>query len=64
MIFSCKDCQQRHPGCHSKCETYKKEKAEHEAQLEAARRERNVKQGLYEQRTAAISKASKRMKRN
>lgn len=24
---SCRDCQMRHVGCHSKCEKYKEEKA-------------------------------------
>lgn len=25
--FTCKDCDDREPGCHSKCEKYKKEKS-------------------------------------
>ena len=29
--FSCKDCPDRHPGCHAACEKYKAEKAAHEA---------------------------------
>lgn len=29
-IFSCKNCQDRYPGCHSHCEKYQKEKAEHD----------------------------------
>lgn len=28
--FSCKDCKKRYSGCHSKCDTYKKELAEYE----------------------------------
>lgn len=27
MIFSCKGCGNRYPGCHDKCEKYKAEKA-------------------------------------
>lgn len=42
MIYSCKDCQQRYPGCHGKCETYKKEKAAHEEQRAAQKREREI----------------------
>ena len=26
--FTCNDCTNRHPGCHDKCEKYKREKAE------------------------------------
>ena len=26
--FTCKDCPNRYPGCHDKCEKYQKEKAE------------------------------------
>lgn len=27
-IKSCKDCEDRYPGCHSTCKTYKREKYE------------------------------------
>lgn len=30
IIVSCKDCSDRYPGCHGKCETYKRERAEHD----------------------------------
>lgn len=30
VIFSCKDCNERHVGCHSTCEKYIAEKAESE----------------------------------
>lgn len=63
MIYSCKDCQQRYPGCHGKCETYKKEKAAHEEQREAQKREREIRQGLYMQRSSAVTRATKRRKR-
>lgn len=26
-VFTCKDCPDRYPGCHDKCEKYQKEKA-------------------------------------
>lgn len=29
-LFTCKDCPNRYPGCHDKCEKYKTEKAEYE----------------------------------
>lgn len=38
--FSCKDCTERHVGCHTTCEKYKAEKAEHEAKHEAEYKER------------------------
>lgn len=28
--FTCKDCPDRYPGCHGKCEKYQKEKSEYE----------------------------------
>ena len=30
MIYACKDCQDRHEGCHSTCERYQRDKAIHE----------------------------------
>lgn len=27
MRFNCKDCANRHIGCHERCESYKKDKA-------------------------------------
>ena len=29
-IFRCKDCNERHPGCHGHCEKYIEDKAAHE----------------------------------
>ena len=31
MKYPCKDCQERHEGCHSKCEKYAEDKKEWEA---------------------------------
>lgn len=30
VFKSCYHCEERHPGCHDKCNRYLKEKAEHE----------------------------------
>ena len=30
VFKSCKGCEERHPGCHGKCEKYQSERAEHE----------------------------------
>jgi hypothetical protein len=35
MKFTCKDCPNRYPGCHDKCEKYQREKAEWEAEKKA-----------------------------
>lgn len=63
MIYSCKGCQQRYPGCHSKCETYKIEKAAHDEQKKALKRESEIRQGLYAQRSYAVTRATNRRKR-
>lgn len=31
MIYSCKGCEKRYPGCHGKCEAYLADKAKHDA---------------------------------
>lgn len=38
----CKDCQKRYPGCHDKCERYKKALAEHHAQKNRGQEARTV----------------------
>ena len=41
-IKCCKDCDDRHPNCHSTCERYLAEKKEHERQREVAQKQRNI----------------------
>ena len=56
---SCKDCADRHPGCHGHCERYLKEKAEHD--------ELNRKRQLSLEYTAYIcrmGRKAQKMKRN
>ena len=36
MVFSCKDCGNRFPGCHGSCETYKAERAEYKMEIAEA----------------------------
>lgn len=38
--MSCKDCNKRHPGCHSTCEDYKNYRKEHEREKEIRRKNR------------------------
>ena len=42
MIFSCKGCQDRYPGCHSKCAKYIEEKAEYEKQKAALKSDKEA----------------------
>lgn len=39
VIKSCKDCTDRYPGCHGKCERYQAERAEYD-RLKAAEKAR------------------------
>ena len=59
MSFTCKDCENREPGCHAKCEKYKREKAKHDERKLAERKKKEIEIGLYKQRTAAVNKAER-----
>lgn len=60
-IFSCRYCTapKRHPGCHSTCPEYLKDKAEHERRKEQLDKERAVQNAIYEQRSIHVRKALK-----
>ena len=59
MIYSCKDCCNRFPGCHGSCETYKAERAEYDKEKAKIEFEKKIDAGLYKQREAAIRKGAK-----
>lgn len=40
--FSCKDCRERYVGCHSKCETYKREWEANEKRKKDLKIEREI----------------------
>lgn len=61
MKFSCYGCDKRHAACHATCETYKKEKAAHEAQKEKEWKEKKVQRGLNDHAVTAIERNRKRM---
>ena len=63
--FSCKNCTppERHPGCHSTCPVYLKEKAEYDRCKEQLDKERAVGQAIYGQRSIAVHKALKHKKK-
>ncbi len=43
----CKDCERRHPGCHSECEDYRKMKEEREEIRKKIRTEIDVNSVLF-----------------
>lgn len=59
MSFTCKGCGDRFPGCHGSCKKYQREKAEHEARRAKEAARRAVETGLRDQRTAAVTKATR-----
>ncbi len=59
--FTCKDCPDREPECHSKCEQYKREKEVYEEQ----KRQERIREGLNSAeniRQCRIQKAHKNYK--
>jgi hypothetical protein len=63
MMFSCKDCQQRHDGCHATCETYKTERAAYLERKAAYDRERYINGELVGQRSDAVAKIKKKKRK-
>ena len=59
MVYSCKDCGDRFPGCHSNCERYKADKAKHEEMKAKMEFEKKIDAGLCKQRERAIRKGAK-----
>lgn len=51
--FSCRYCSKRYPGCHSECDTYKQEKAEHNR-----RKDEKFKRDLIESQVRQIKYAA------
>ncbi len=45
-ITVCKDCPERHPGCHATCEKYINQRAEYDAYKEEQRKQMEIKHGL------------------
>lgn len=57
---ACKSCDSHIPGCHSHCEKYKKEREEYDRLKAVERKNRDTRQGLKDQRAAAVGKAVRR----
>ena len=60
QITCCYRCEDRHPNCHSECETYKKQKKDHEEYLMYVRDEKDVAAFIAE----CKSKGSKRKRKH
>ena len=60
-IRCCNGCMapKRHPGCHGTCPEYLKEKAEHDAQMEADYKRRRTIHDLNDQRYRGVTRAVK-----
>lgn len=59
-IFSCMGCENRYPGCHAVCETYKQEKAELDKSKEEMRKVLAINRGIKSQKFDGIQKAMKK----
>ena len=60
MIYCCKGCDNRFPGCHGSCETYRSEKAKEDALKAAERKEHDGIRMVRDMRTKAVNRAMKR----
>ena len=61
--FTCKDCQNRQPGCHDKCEKYQAEKKTHDARLAAKREADTIQRNLDQQYADGVRHAQKKDRR-
>lgn len=55
-INCCKDCPDRYPGCHGKCEKYIAARAEYDRQKAEAMKKHAIASGLYEQKSDSIGR--------
>lgn len=62
MITCCADCERRRVDCHSKCEAYLQQRAEHKAEQDALRGIKEAQGNVYRFRRDAKRKAARRNK--
>lgn len=60
IITCCKDCPDRYPGCHGKCEKYIKERSDYDAKRSEYRKKYDIDSKLAEQRFDSIRKVTDR----
>lgn len=63
-VFSCYGCDKHSGDCHAKCETNKREKAEHDARMAEHRKRTDLSIGLNTERGKKVRKARGREKHN
>ena len=61
MIYCCKGCEapKRYPGCHSVCQEYLEQKAEHDKIKEVRDKEHHISCGIYQERGKKVYNAMK-----
>ena len=61
IITCCYHCvaPKRHPGCHSTCPEYLKQRAEHDELKAVADKQKFISNGIRSQKTTAVIKALK-----
>lgn len=57
--FTCKDCEDRHVGCHSECKSYIEQKNEYLAQKEVILKDKMKRHMLDEVKVAGIKRATR-----
>lgn len=62
-ITCCKDCPNRHPGCHGSCNKYQEQKAEYDETMSEVKEKRGVSQGLNGFMFNNIERTNKRLNR-
>ena len=60
MITCCNGCTRRFIGCHAVCGEYAAQKTEHDKMVDKRRKQAMTSAGLYEQRSQAVRKVTKR----
>ena len=56
----CRECGDRHPGCHGKCEKYLEAKKEHDEFIKAVKKNKEDSDLLYIHRIASMQKDLKK----
>ena len=59
-VFSCKDCGDRYPGCHDKCEKYKAEKAAHDERKAQEYQKAKVRNDINNQKGVVIARTTRK----
>lgn len=63
MIYSCKDCTNRKPKCHTTCEKYIREKQEYEQTKRSKQDDRDIKRYLQASIGANVKQEIKKNRR-